>query len=116
MLKTAFCQYLTLKIIVNIIISIRYTVLCTSLLSYTAPETKHSWPKCVKTCWRKLPPVPVETGLAQQMIRANKIPAGEYGEYHCNDPSQGMGPFISADVKEKGGSQNSYRFVTKNLI
>ena len=104
----------TTLFIFNINMFVRYTVLCTSRLSYTAPKTEEGWPKCVKTCWRKLPPVPSETGLAQQYIRPNKVPAGNYGRYNCKDPSQGMGPYIGSDVKEKGGPYPIYTFVYKN--
>ena len=93
----------------NIDTFLRYTVLCSSRLSYIAPKKEENWPKCVNACWRKLPPVPSQTGLAQQWIRPNKIPAGQFGHYRCTDPSLGMGPYISANVKEKGGSRNFYR-------
>ena len=73
------------------------------------PKKEEDWPKCVKTCWRKLPPVPIETGLAQKWVRPNKVPAGQYGQYRCVDSSQGMGPFISKDVEKKGGPRNYYR-------
>ena len=87
----------------------RYTVLCSSRRSYMVPKKEEDWPKCVKTCWRKLPPVPIETGLAQKWVRPNKVPAGQYGQYRCVDSSQGMGPFISRDVEKKGGPRNYYR-------
>ena len=93
----------------NVKNNFRYTALCSSRLSYIVPKKKADWPKCVKACWRKLPPVPVETGLAQQWIRPNKIPSGSYGYYRCIDRSHGMGPFISKNVKEKGGPRNFYR-------
>ena len=80
-----------------------------SRLSYLAPKKKENWPKCVKSCWRKLPPLPIETGLAQQWTRPNKIPAGSFGYYRCIDRSQGMGPYISEDVTETGGPRNFYR-------
>ena len=85
-------------------------MLCSARLSYLAPKKKEDWPRCVKACWRKLPPVPVETGLSQQWTRPNKIPAGRYGYYRCIDQSHGMGPFISEHVKEKGGPRNFYRY------
>ena len=73
------------------------------------PKKEEDWPKCVKTCWRKLPPVPIDTGLAQKWVRPNKVPAGQYGQYRCVDSSQGMGPFINRDVEKKGGPRNYYR-------
>ena len=88
----------------------RYTVLCSTRLSYLAPKTKDYWPKCVKSCWRKLPPVPPETGLSQRWVRPNKIPAGQYGQYRCIDTSLGLGPYISSTVNEKGGPRNFYRY------
>lgn len=108
-----FINYIRLSLILIIQIlqkSLRYTVLCSTRLSYLAPKKKEDWPRCVKACWRKLPPVPVETGLSQQWTRPNKIPAGRYGYYRCIDQSHGMGPFISEHVKEKGGPRNFYRY------
>ena len=90
-------------------------MLCSARLTYLAPKKNEDWPRCVKACWRKLPPVPVETGLSQQWIRPNKIPAGRYGYYRCIDQSHGMGPFISEHVKEKGGPRNFYRYFNNSI-
>ena len=84
--------------------------MCSSRLSYLAPKKKDNWPKCVKSCGRKLPPIPAETGLTQTWVRPNRVPAGQYGQYRCTDTSQGMGPYISESVKEKGGPRNFYRY------
>eukprot|EP00094_Tigriopus_californicus_P010555 TCALIF_10183-PA protein Name:"Protein of unknown function" AED:0.03 eAED:0.03 QI:77/0.69/0.85/0.92/0.46/0.64/14/49/592 len=67
----------------------KYTVLCTTLQQYTAMEEPAWWPKCVKSCWMRLPTPPEYSGL-EPIIPDNTIPVGQYGQYKCKNESLGV--------------------------
>lgn len=78
----------------------KYTILCTTLQIYTAMEEPAWWPKCVKSCWMRLPTPPEYSGL-EPVIPKNTIAVGQYGQYKCKNESLGVerGPTIHYKVK-----------------
>ena len=56
-----------------------FSLICTSEGQYLIPKYL---PKCVDSCWIRLPTPPAETGL-EPVIPPNTIPTGSYGTYIC---------------------------------